>query len=128
MNGQILEKTGIYIAYPTSGELKSIYKPKNYKTLVNAQHTKIGIAKDSFKSRSIGYYSNFDNEIVFTPLVIIDIEHLEQIEKVILSKIKLEFSKVGRAREWFNTTNRKRITEIVFSTIISSGIDYKHID
>jgi hypothetical protein len=127
MNKQIIEQTGIYIAYPTTSELKSIYKPKNYKTMVNDQHTKVGIAKDSFNSRSKGYYGNFDNEVDFIPLVIIDVKHLGQIEKFILSEINAEFSKVGRAREWFDTTNRKRVTEIVFSTIVASGTEYKRI-
>jgi len=127
MNKQMIEQTGIYIAYPTTSELKSIYKPKNYKTMVNDQHTKVGIAKDSFNSRSKGYYGNFDNEVDFIPLVIIDVKHLGQIEKIILSEINAEFSKVGRAREWFDTTNRKRVTEIVFSTIVASGIEYKRI-
>lgn len=127
MNKQMIEQTGIYIAYPTTSELKSIYKPKNYKTMVNDQHTKVGIAKDSFNSRSKGYYGNFDNKVDFIPLVIIDVKHLGQIEKIILSEINAEFSRVGRAREWFDTTNRKRVTEIVFSTIVASGIEYKRI-
>ena len=127
MNKQMIEQTGIYIAYPTTSELKSIYKPKNYKTMVNNQHTKVGIAKDSFNSRSKGYYGNFDNEVDFIPLFIIDVKHLGQIEKIILSEINAEFSKVGRAREWFDTTNRKKVTEIVFSTIVASGIEYKNI-
>lgn len=123
----MIKQTGIYIAYPTTSELKSIYKSKNYKTMVNSQHTKVGIAKDSFNSRSKGYYGNFDNEVDFIPLVIIDVKHLGHIEKIILSEINAEFSKVGRAREWFDTTNRKRVTEIVFSTIVASGIEYKRI-
>jgi hypothetical protein len=127
LNYQVLKQTGIYIAYPTTPELKSIYRPKNYKTMVNDQHTKIGIAKDSFNSRAKGYYGNFDNEVVFIPLVIIDIKHLELIEKTILSEIKTEFARVGRAREWFNTINRERIIEIVFCTLKLSGIEYERI-
>ena len=127
MNEQVLKQTGIYIAYPTTSELKSIYKPKNYKTMVNEQHTKVGIAKDSFNSRGKGYYGNFDNEVEFIPLVIINVNHLEQTEKVILSEIKTEFTRVGRAREWFNTNNRKRIIEIVFNTIIALGIEHERI-
>lgn len=122
-----MKNTGIYIAYPTTEEMKSIYKPKNYKTLVNNQHTKVGIAKDSFNSRSKGYYSNFDNEVVFTPLVIIEKEHLKAIENTILNEIEKEYRKVGRAREWFNTTNRERIIEIISSTIINSGISHEFI-
>jgi hypothetical protein len=44
-------RTGIYLAYPTSPETKSIYRQKSYKTLDNDTHTKVGIAKDSFKAR-----------------------------------------------------------------------------
>jgi len=87
--------------------LKSIYRPKNYKTRVNDKHTKIGIAKDSFNARSKGYYSNFDNEVIFTPVAIVEKESLEQIEKEILRQIEFEFERVGRAREWFKTTDRK---------------------
>ncbi len=127
MGETVFNQTGIYIAYPTTSELKSIYRPKNYKTLVNDQHTKVGIAKDSFKSRSRGYYGNFDNEVEFIPIVIIDVKYLDQIEKLVLSEIKAEFSKVGRAREWFKTTNYKRITEIIFSTLKSTGIEHERI-
>lgn len=122
-----MKNTGIYIAYPTTEKMKSIYRPKNYKTLVNNQHTKVGIAKDSFTSRSKGYYSNFDNEVVFTPLIIIEEEHLKVIENIILNEIAKEYKKVGRAREWFNTTNRERIIDIISNTMINSGISYKFI-
>lgn len=80
------DRRGIYIAYPTTAELKSIFKPKNYKTKVNWGHTKIGIAKDSFERRSKGYFSNFDDEVVFTPVAIIEnVSELLRIEKLILA-------------------------------------------
>lgn len=127
MNEEIYKKTGIYIAYPTSSVLKSIYKAGDYKTRVNDQHTKVGIAKDSFKSRSKGYLGNFDNEVEFIPIVFVDKRHLKRAEDMILSEIKLEFSKVGRAREWFDTLNRKRISDLIFNTLATSGIEYETI-
>lgn len=121
----IENKTGIYIAYPTSSVLKSIFRAKNYKAKVNNEHTKIGIAKDSFKARKSGYLSNFDNEVAFIPLVIIsDIKELTRIEKLILSKILFEFSRVGRAREWFLTNNHKRIKEIIMQCVINDGVKH----
>ena len=127
MNEEMFKKTGIYIAYPTSPVLKSIYKAGGYKTKVNDQHTKVGIAKDSFKSRSKSYLGNFDNEVVFIPMVFVDKRHLKRAEDMLLSEIELEFCKVGHAREWFDTLNRKRISDLVFSTLATSGIEYKTI-
>jgi len=124
----ILRKTGIYIAYPTSSELKSIYRPKNYKTMVNEKHTKVGIAKDCFEARSKGYYSNFDNEVIFTPLAILnDINELIAVEQFVLSQIHSEVTKVGRAREWFNTDNHKRIKEIVARSLSESGVPHEFV-
>ena len=124
----ILSKTGIYISYPTSTELKSIYRPKNYKTMVSSKHTKVGIAKDCFEARSKGYYSNFDNEVIFTPLAIIqDISALIVVEQFVLSQIRSEFTRVGRAREWFNTDNHKRIKEIVAQSLSASGVPHEYV-
>ena len=127
MNDEVYAKTGVYIAYPTSSVLKSIYKPKNYKTKVNDQHTKIGIAKDCFHSRRKGYLGNFNNEVEFIPIALIDARHLEHAEKLIICAISIEFAKVGRAREWFNTANRQRISEIINSTLSASGIEHAYI-
>jgi hypothetical protein len=124
----ILSKTGIYMAYPTTVVLKSIYRPKNYKTMVNKEHTKVGIAKDSFKARSRGYYSNFDNEVIFTPLAVIqDIQTLINVEKFILSEINSEYSRVGHAREWFNTYNHNRIKDIVAQSLTASGVPHEFL-
>lgn len=120
-------KTGIYIAYPTSPVLKSIYKAGNYKTMVNNQHTKIGKAQTSFHTRSKDYLGNFDNEAEFIPMALIDEKDLEHAESMILSEINGEFSRVGHAKEWFNTLNRKRISDIIFSTLTTSGIEYESI-
>ena len=95
-----MNKTGIYIAIPTSNTLKSIYRAQNYKTQVNNEHLKIGITKDSFQSRSKCYYDNFDNEVEFIPLVAINRDVLKEVEAKVLAQIKIEFNRVGRAREW----------------------------
>ncbi len=125
MKESLLNKTGIYIAYPTSAKLKSIYAGSEAK--VNNKHTKVGIAKKSFKSRKKGYDKVFDDEVEFEPLVeIADLKELKEIEKEILINIKKEFSKVGQTQEWFETANRDRIKEIALDTLINTlNIKYK---
>ena len=91
-------KTGVYIAYPTSPILKSIYRPKNYKIMVNDQHTKVGIAKDSFASRRKGYVGNFDNEVEFIPIAVVPLEQLIEAERHILSAVRNKYTRVGCAR------------------------------
>jgi hypothetical protein len=121
-------RTGIYLAYPTSPEPKSIYRQKSYKTLVNDKHTKIGIAKDSFKAREKGYATNFDNQVGFLPLVIIeDIEKLKTFEKHLLKVIEVEHYKVGRAREWFATNNHQSIKDMVAQALLSFDGTYEYI-
>ena len=119
------EQTGIYIAYPTTDTLKSIYRPKNYKTEVNNQHTKVGIAKESFQARKTGYTSNFDNEVEFHPIAIIDRAYLEEAESKIIAAICKEFGRVGRAREWFCTSDHKRIVDIIIDSLSASGIKHE---
>jgi hypothetical protein len=121
-------QTGIYLAYPTSPEPKSIFRQKNYKTKVNENHTKVGIAKDSFKGRENGYLINFDKEIKFIPLAIIeDIEELKECERLILKMLDSEFSKVKPSREWFDTNNYQRVTEIVAKVLSLHNIKHKFI-
>ena len=127
MENDIDGKTGVYIAYPTSPILKSIYRPKNYKTMVNDQHTKVGIAKDSFASRRKGYVGNFDNEVEFIPIAVVPMEQLIEAENYILDEIRKEYTRVGRAREWFNTSEHQRIVEIVIATLASSGVEHERI-
>ena len=120
-------KTGIYIATPTSNTLKSIYRAQNYKTQVNNEHLKIGITKDSFQLRSKCYYDNFDNEVDFIPLVAIDRNKLKEIENKVLNRIKDEFTRVGRAREWFDTNNKARIISILISTLNHENVEYEFL-
>ena len=108
----IMKQTGIYLAYPKSKKMQSIYKIKNYKTKVNKHYTKVGITQTSFASRKKNYEENFGN-IKFTPLAIVNKKHLNAIEKIILTEIEKEFPKAGKSHEWFHTTNRKRLIKIV---------------
>ena len=54
-------------------------------------------------------------------------EHLEHIEAQIISAIQLEFQKVGQTNEWFDTSDRQRILEIIANTLAASGIEYQYI-
>ena len=123
----VADRTGIYIAFPTTDVLKSIYKPKKYKTKVNDQHTKVGIAKDCFAARRKGYVTNFDNEVQFIPVVSISISELEEAERLVLNRLCQEFQRVGRAREWFNTNDRDKIIELIEITLASSNIRHEFI-
>ena len=120
-------QTGIYIAIPTSAVLKSIYRAQNYKTEVNNEHLKIGITKDSFQSRSKCYYDNFDNEVEFIPLVAINRDVLKEVEAKVLAQIKIEFNRMGRAREWFDTNDKNRIISILINTLEKENVKFKFI-
>ncbi len=124
----ILENTGIYIVYPTSSTLKSIYKSKDYKTKVNDQHVKVGIAKESFRSRKSGYLGNFDNEVEFLPFILMRQEFLENAEKKVIAAICTKFSRVGYSREWFNTTNIQEVAKIIAKTLLENNIEHECID
>ena len=95
--------------------------------MVNDQPTKVGIAKDSFASRRKGYVGNFDNEVAFIPIVVVPLEQLIDAERLILSAIRNEYTRVGHSREWFNTPERMRIVEIVIATLAASGFDHERI-
>jgi hypothetical protein len=118
---ELMENTGIYLTYPKDKAKQSIYKAKNYKTEVNNQCTKIGIVETSFASREKAYKKNF-GDIEFMSLAIVNKADLKTIEKTILIEIKKEFKKVGRSREWFHTTNRNRIIDIVRDVLCQSNI------
>ncbi len=124
MNIDVQNKTGIYIAYPTSSILKSIYKAKNYKTRVNNQHTKVGIAKDSFASRARNYFLNFDNEIEFLPIVEIPVDQLQEAEKIVVTSIATMFDRVGNSRNWFDTSDREQFIFQIRDALLESGFDH----
>ena len=108
---RLSEHTGIYLAYPTTHTLKQTYR--NHKSMVNNQHTKVGVTVKSFRERSSEYARTFDGEIEFVPLLIMQPDELAAIEKEILAALRSEFGNVGRTREWFDTPDRVRIAEIV---------------
>lgn len=104
---------GIYMAYPTSAVLKPTYR--GHKTLVNHEHTKVGITISSFAARESEYMRTFGGEIAFFPLLIATPEQLPVIEMSILVKLRALFPLSGTAKEWFKTTERESIAEIVWS-------------
>ena len=74
-----------------------------------------------------GYLENFDNEVDFIPVATIGSEHLGHIEAQIISAIQSEFQKVEQTNEWFDTSDRQRILEIISNTLATSGIEYQYI-
>jgi hypothetical protein len=90
------KKIGIYIAYPTTSELKPIYE--GYKTRVNNSHTKVGKTVKSFLDREENYQTTFKNEVEFHPVVILKkVEDLD-VEKDVINVLKVKYKKVGFAR------------------------------
>lgn len=120
-----LEKAGIYIAFPTSSMLKSIFPQKQYKTMVNDQHTKVGIAKDSLRKRKLSYLKTFDNEVKFVPIAFVKREFLEFFEDRILLELRSRFSKVGKSREWFHTSDHQKMIEIISRILSESNVAHE---
>ena len=113
-----ISSTGVYMAYPTASELKPIYR--KLKTQVNNQHTKVGITTDSFAIRGREYRNTFQGEVVFTPLVEVPAGRLADIETLLLVELCSRYQRVGRAREWFDTTDREEISKLVIAVV--SGV------
>lgn len=107
------QATGLYLAYPTSPELKPIYR--GLKTYVNDRHTKVGKTRDGFGPRGREYARTFSGEVRFIPLVRVSPEKLDQLEGAVLQALMARFSRVGRAREWFETADREAVAEIVLA-------------
>lgn len=120
-----LDGTGIYLAFPTSSMLKSIYPQKQYKTMVNDQHTKVGIAEDSLRARKLNYLKTFDNEVKFVPIAFIEREFLEFIEGRIILELRSRFSIVGKSREWFHTSDRQKMIEIISRILSESNVAHE---
>lgn len=55
----------------------------------------------------------FDGDVEFLPVAVIDTLHLESIEQVILANLCELFGRVGRAREWFDTTDREAFLRVI---------------
>lgn len=109
------QATGIYIAFPTTPVLKPIYR--KLKTQVNDQHTKVGITVSSFASREREYRNTFQGEVMFMPLAEIPVHRLPAIEAMLLVEMTTRFQRVGRAREWFATTERDTVMDVVRSVV-----------
>ena len=77
------------------------------------RHTKVGITKDSFIARENGYKATFDGEVEFVPIAEIAVDRLEELERAILNKVSNQYGKVGRAREWFDTDDRKSLISLI---------------
>lgn len=120
-----LDGTGIYLAFPTSSMLKSIFPQKQYKTMVNDQHTKVGIAKDSLRKRKLSYLKTFDNEVKFVPIAFIEREFLEFIEGRIILELRSRFSRVGKSREWFHTSDHQKMIEIISRILSESNVAHE---
>ena len=109
-------KTGIYIAWPTTDEMKPIYRGSP--TMVNDQCTNVGKTANSFQARQGDYLATFGSEVKFEPLAAIEgSKELAQIEEEILLAMRKEFRQVGRARQWFHTSDREQVREIVANVL-----------
>ena len=102
---------GVYLAYPTTSQLKRI--DRNLKTHVNRCHTKVGKTSSSFKTRQAYYDKVFGGQIRFEPLVEVPRERMVEVEQNVLHKMGLRYSRVGHAREWFDTDDRETVASIV---------------
>jgi hypothetical protein len=98
-------RNGIYLVYPTSPIMKSIWKPS--KTQVNDQFTKVGQASRGFDQRRRDYTSKraFGTEVVFKPIVEVPLERLDMVEARVLDEMNKRYEAVigghGRPIEWY---------------------------
>lgn len=127
---EMWDKTGIYIAWPTTAKLKPIYRGSPTKrpssTMVNDQCTNVGKTAKSFQARQGDYVGTFGGEVEFKPLAAIEgRDELAQIEEEILLAMRKEFRQVGRARQWFHTSDRGRVEEIVRDVLAGSGVEHE---
>ena len=102
---------GVYLAYPTTEALKATYY--GHRTFVNLAHTKVGIASVSLGSREAEYMRYFNREIVFQPLLQLHSAELRQFERQLLLQMNRRYTRSGRAREWFATSDRASIIQLV---------------
>lgn len=112
------QSTGVYIAYPTSSELKPTYR--GHKSQVNNRHTKVGITVKSFESREREYRVTFGGEVEFIPLVEVPAVKLKELEKVLIMKVREHFQTVGSTKEWFDTDDRETLMAIVKSVFVKN--------
>ena len=93
--------------------------------MVNDQHTKIGIAKDCLRARKLSYLRTFDNEVEFVPIALLEQEFLKSIEDRIKIELRSRYSKVGKSREWFHTSDRQKVIEIVSKGLLERNIAHE---
>jgi hypothetical protein len=118
------EKIGIYIAYPTTSELKPIFK--GLKTKVNNNHTKVGKCENGFLGREKDYHKTFNNEVEFHPIVILNTnEDVKETEELLLRILKEKYKKVGFAQEWFDTNDHESVIKIIVDVVKKSSVDYE---
>lgn len=104
--------SGIYIAYPTTPQLKPTYR--GHKTLVNDQHTKVGVATKDFVSREDEYMRTFQSDVAFYPVLACDPSILPALEARILHAMRSRYPLSGTAREWFRTTDRQAVADLIW--------------
>ncbi|MCE7950060.1 MAG: hypothetical protein DYH18_03025 [Xanthomonadales bacterium PRO7] len=109
--------TGVYLAFPTCTTLKPTYP--GHKTFVNSEHTKVGIARHSFASRERQYIATFQSEVAFFPVLALPAAQLPGFEAELLRQVRHLYPRSGRAREWFHTSARQALAELVWA--ISNG-------
>ena len=110
--------TGIYIAYPTTDVLKLTYP--GHRTYVNHKHTKVGMAKRSFRARAADYKQVFQGEIEFVPVALVHREFLSTMETYVLAELLTRYKTVGYTQEWFDTDDRRSIVSLL------SNVAQKH--
>lgn len=104
--------SGVYLAYPTVATLKPTYR--GHKTMVNLEHTKVGIATTSFIARENEYIATFQHEVAFFPLLELSSTELPTFENKLLAELCKSYQRSGTAREWFRTVERQAIAELVW--------------
>ena len=85
--------------------------------MVNCNHTKVGITVKSFASRENEYMDTFGGEVRFIPIAEIPADKLDIIERLILAKVGSRYRTVGNDREWFDTSDRSAIVELVHEVL-----------
>ena len=112
---------GVYLAFPTTAVLTPTYR--RHKTLVNFEHTKVGITVSSFSSRWSEYKRTFGGQVAFHPLFELSSPQLSIYESRLLGEMHRHFPKSGSAREWFFTTEREKIAASALSLLAAKDFD-----
>jgi hypothetical protein len=88
--------------------------------MVNHEHTKVGITTSTFVMRENEYMRTFNQEIAFLPIVVVPIHKLASLESQVLAELRNRYSLSGSAREWFRTTEREQIAQLVWKLAVDS--------